>query len=58
MARIEEMEKRVESIKSQIAREGERAKEDIANRIASFQKFEKSFWEKEEVLSPQIACSD
>eukprot|EP00579_Thalassiosira_antarctica_P018811 CAMPEP_0201960008 /NCGR_PEP_ID=MMETSP0904-20121228/6822_1 /ASSEMBLY_ACC=CAM_ASM_000553 /TAXON_ID=420261 /ORGANISM="Thalassiosira antarctica, Strain CCMP982" /LENGTH=484 /DNA_ID=CAMNT_0048505819 /DNA_START=85 /DNA_END=1541 /DNA_ORIENTATION=+ len=50
IAQIEASEKHVEELKSHIGNDRKRAEEEIANRIASFQKLEKMYWAKEEPL--------
>jgi len=52
--RIESSEQRVDEIKSRIEREKKNAEEEIAKRIASFQKFEKMYWDKEQVLQSSL----
>ena len=52
--RIESSEQRVDEIKSRIEREKKNAEEEIAKRIASFQKFEKMYWDKEHVLQSSL----
>ena len=52
--RIESSEQRVDEIKSRIEREKKNAEEEIAKRISSFQKFEKMYWDKEQVLQSSL----
>lgn len=54
LARIEAGEKRVEELKSLIERERKATEDEIAKRIASFHKFEKVYWLKEEPLHSQL----
>lgn len=54
IARIEASEKRVEELRVNIDGEMKKAHEDIGKRIASFHKFEKEYYSKEENLNPQL----
>eukprot|EP00579_Thalassiosira_antarctica_P008830 CAMPEP_0201901954 /NCGR_PEP_ID=MMETSP0902-20130614/54703_1 /ASSEMBLY_ACC=CAM_ASM_000551 /TAXON_ID=420261 /ORGANISM="Thalassiosira antarctica, Strain CCMP982" /LENGTH=534 /DNA_ID=CAMNT_0048435939 /DNA_START=139 /DNA_END=1745 /DNA_ORIENTATION=- len=54
IAQIEASKKHVEELKSNIGNDRKKAEEEIANRIASFQKLEKMYWAKEEPLNSQL----
>mmetsp|Transcript_31900 Transcript_31900/g.68890 ORF Transcript_31900/g.68890 Transcript_31900/m.68890 type:complete len:409 (+) Transcript_31900:486-1712(+) len=54
IARIEATEKRVAELKSDIEHDRKETEEEIAKRIASFQKWEKSYYAKEEPLNLQL----
>ena len=47
MAKIEASQKRVQKLEAQIENDRKRTDDEIASRIASFQKFEEAFREKE-----------
>lgn len=49
-ARIEALERRVEGMRDRIEGGRTRAEEDVSARLASFRKFEETFWEKERRL--------
>ncbi|KAL7530602.1 hypothetical protein ACHAXR_003592, partial [Thalassiosira sp. AJA248-18] len=53
IARIEANEKLVEDLKVNIDSDRRKAEKEIRKRIASFQKFDKEYWMKEENLNPQ-----
>ncbi len=53
-ARIEALERRVEGMRDHIEGERTRAEEDVSARLASFWKFEETFWEKERRLEAQL----
>ena len=54
IARIESIEKRVEEIRAHIEKQRRETENEVASRIASFQKFEKMFWRNEEDLHSQL----
>ena len=54
IARIESIEKRVEEIRAHIEMQRKETEKEVASRIASFQKFEKTFWKNEEDLHSQL----
>jgi capsule polysaccharide export protein KpsE/RkpR len=49
-ARIEALERRVEGMRDRIEGARTRAEEDVSAGLASFRKFEETFWEKERRL--------
>jgi len=57
LARIEASEKRVEEVKTHIEQERKMTEEEIASRIASFEKFEKRFWTKDQAFQCQISAA-
>ena len=57
LARIEASEKRVEEVKAHIEQERKMTEEEIASRIASFEKFEKRFWTKDQSFQCQISAA-
>lgn len=54
ISRIEATEKRVAQLKSDMEHDRKKTEEEIANRIVSFQKWEKSYHAKEEPLNLQL----
>jgi capsule polysaccharide export protein KpsE/RkpR len=53
-ARIEALERRVEGMMDRIEGEMTRAEEDVSARLASFRKFDETFWSKERRLESQL----
>ena len=57
LVRIEASEKRVDEVKAYIEQEQKITEEEIASRIASFKKFEKRFWTKDQAFQSQISAA-